>query len=81
MAKIEGRVTAILITVIIHLIAGIIFMIVRIGSLSIKEYTKQYEVALQAEPQPEPRKDPGSVKGLFGGTGGKRRPGASEHCP
>jgi TonB family protein len=56
MAKIEGRVTAILITVIFHLLAGIIFMIVRIGSLNIKEYTKQYEVALLAPPEPELRK-------------------------
>lgn len=36
--------------------AGIIFMIIRIGSLNIKEYTKQYEVALQASPEPDPSK-------------------------
>jgi TonB family protein len=53
MRKYEGKPVAILITVIIHLIAGIIFMIVRIGDLHIREYRKEYEVALQAEPEKE----------------------------
>jgi vacuolar-type H+-ATPase subunit I/STV1 len=53
MRKYEGKPVAILITVIIHLIAGIIFMIIRIGDLHIKEYKREYEVALQAEPEKE----------------------------
>jgi TonB family protein len=57
MKKYEGKTVAILITVIIHLIAGIIFMIVRIGGLHVKEYTREYEVALQTEPVKEIKQD------------------------
>ena len=53
MARYDSRVVAVLITVILHLLAGIIFMIVKIGSLNIREYTRQYEVALQGPPETE----------------------------
>jgi len=53
MRKYEGKPVAILIAIIIHLVAGIIFMIVRIGDLHVKEHIREYEVALQAEPEKE----------------------------
>ena len=53
MRKNEGKVAGILGAVIIHLIAGIIFMLVQIGSLNINEYTKQYQIALEDISGPE----------------------------
>ena len=47
MVKNNSRVVAVLIAVIIHLVAGIIFMVIKIGTLNIKEHIKEYEVALQ----------------------------------
>jgi hypothetical protein len=43
----DGKIAGILGAVIIHLIAGIIFMVVKIGSLQTEEYSKEYEIALQ----------------------------------
>jgi hypothetical protein len=49
----RGKITGILGAVIIHLIAGIIFMLIKLGSLDIKEYTKEYQIALEDISQPE----------------------------
>jgi TonB family protein len=57
MVRYEGRKVAILVTVIIHLVAGIIFMIVRIGGLNIKEYRRDYELAIQTQPEPAPAQE------------------------
>ncbi len=53
MRKYEGKPVAILTAIIIHLVAGILFMIVRIGDLHVKDYSKEYELAIQAEPGKE----------------------------
>lgn len=53
MKKYEGRVVGILGAIIVHLIAGIIFMVVKIGTLNINEYTKEYQIALEEISQPE----------------------------
>jgi hypothetical protein len=53
MRKIEGKIAGILGAVIIHLVAGIIFMVVQIGSLNIKEITKEYQIALEDISEPE----------------------------
>jgi len=53
MRKIEGRLAGILGAIIIHLFAGIIFMIVKIGTLHINEYAKEYQIALEEIAQPE----------------------------
>jgi hypothetical protein len=47
MKKYNGKVAGILGALIIHLIAGIIFMVVKLGSLETKEYSREYEIALQ----------------------------------
>jgi hypothetical protein len=49
----NGKITGILGAVIIHLIAGILFMLVKLGSLDIKEYTREYAVALEEKSVPE----------------------------
>jgi hypothetical protein len=53
MRKNEGKVAGILGAVIIHLIAGIIFMLVQMGTLNINEYTKEYQIALEDLSQPD----------------------------
>ena len=53
MRKVDGRVTGILVAIIIHLIAGITFMLIQIGSLNTKEYTKEYQIALEDISEPE----------------------------
>ena len=53
MKKADGRVTGILVAIIIHLIAGIAFMLIQIGSLNTKEYTKEYQIALEDISEPE----------------------------
>jgi hypothetical protein len=53
MRKNEGKIAGILGAVIIHLIAGITFMLVQIGSLNIKEYAKEYQIALEDVSEPE----------------------------
>lgn len=55
MRKSDGKVAGILGAVIIHLIAGIIFMLVQIGSLNINQYTKEYQIALEDISEPEKR--------------------------
>jgi hypothetical protein len=47
MKKYDGRLVGILGAVIIHLVAGIIFMIVQIGSLNTREITREYQIALE----------------------------------
>jgi hypothetical protein len=47
MKKYDGKVVGILGAVIIHLIAGIIFMIVQIGSLNTREIAREYQIALE----------------------------------
>ncbi|HVN58035.1 MAG TPA: energy transducer TonB [Bacteroidales bacterium] len=54
MAKYDSRIVAVLVTVIIHLIAGIIFIVVQIGGLNVKEKAMHYEIALQSPPDPLP---------------------------
>jgi hypothetical protein len=49
----EGKIKGILGAVIIHLIAAIIFMIIRIGALQMGERTKQYQISLEEIPEPE----------------------------
>lgn len=52
MRKYKGRLVSILGAIIIHLIAGIIFMVVKIGTLNVNEYTKEYQIALEDISQP-----------------------------
>ena len=49
----RGKITGILGAIIIHLIAGIVFMLIKLGSLDIKEYTKEYQIALEDISQPD----------------------------
>jgi hypothetical protein len=55
MRKNEGKVAGILGAVTIHLIAGITFMLVQIGTLDINKFTKEYQIALEDISQPEKR--------------------------
>lgn len=63
MRKVEGKVTGLLVAIIIHLIAGIAFMLIQIGSLNIKEYSKEYQIALEDVPVPEKKAAPAEVQG------------------
>jgi hypothetical protein len=47
MRNYNGKTAGILGAIIIHLVAGIIFMVVKIGSLNINEYSREYEIALE----------------------------------
>jgi len=47
MKKNDGRLAGILGAVIIHLIAGIIFMVIQIGSLNSREVAREYQIALE----------------------------------
>ena len=49
MRKYDGRIVGLLGALMIHLIAGIIFMVVKMGELNIREYSKEYEVVLQKD--------------------------------
>jgi TonB family protein len=51
MKRNEGKLAGILGAVIVHLIAGIIFMIIQIGSLNSKEVAREYEIALEDIPE------------------------------
>jgi hypothetical protein len=62
MRKFEGRLVGILGAVIIHLIAGIIFMLVQMGSLNINDYTKEYQIALESIPEPDKKEITGELK-------------------
>jgi hypothetical protein len=53
MRKNKDKLVSILGAIIVHLIAGIIFMAVKIGTLNINKYTKQYEIALEDISLPE----------------------------
>jgi hypothetical protein len=52
MKKYNGRLVGILGAIIVHLIAGIIFMMVKIGTLSINKYTKEYQITLEDISEP-----------------------------
>jgi hypothetical protein len=52
MVRNRGKIAGIFGAVIIHLIAGIAFMLIQLGSLNIKEYTKEYQIALEEVPEP-----------------------------
>ena len=56
MRKVDGRVTGILVAIIIHLIAGIIFMSLQLRSLQ-KAISTEYQVELAPQPEPEKKKD------------------------
>jgi hypothetical protein len=47
MRKNGAKISGILGAIIIHLTAGIVFMLVQMGTLNIKEYTKEYQIALE----------------------------------
>jgi hypothetical protein len=51
----RGRISGFLGAIIIHLIAGITFMLIKLGSLDIKEYTKEYQISLEDLSQTERR--------------------------
>ena len=53
MSRNQGRLAGILGAVIVHLSAGIIFMVVKMGSLNFKEYTREYQIALEEISRPE----------------------------
>ena len=62
MKNIESRMAGILGAIIIHLIAAIIFMLVKIGSLNIKEYAREYQIALE-EPEEQENTENRILKG------------------
>ncbi len=53
MTKPDGKIAGILGAIIIHLIAGIIFMLVKIGNLNVDKRTREYQIALEEIPEPE----------------------------
>jgi len=70
MRKNEGRIAGILGALIIHLIAAIIFMVVKMGQLNINEYSKEYEVVLQEESEQVPENQekvskPATIEQIF----------------
>jgi hypothetical protein len=65
MRKVEGKVTGILVAIIIHLIAGIAFMLIQIGALDIKEYSKEYQIALEDVQEPEKKRVPTEIQGTL----------------
>jgi hypothetical protein len=64
MRKTEGKIAGILGAVIIHLLAGIIFMVVQIGTLNINDYKKEYQIALEDISEPEKKTMPVDIRGL-----------------
>ena len=48
----RGKIKGILGAIIIHLVAGIIFMLVKLGSLKTREVTKEYQIALEDVSEP-----------------------------
>jgi hypothetical protein len=48
----RGRLVGILGAIIVHLIAGIIFMVVKIGTLNINKHSKEYQIALEDVSEP-----------------------------
>lgn len=52
MRKYNTKFVGIIGAIIVHLIAGIIFMVVQLGSLQKNEYTKEYEIAIQEVENP-----------------------------
>jgi len=63
MRKNEGRAAGILGAVILHLIAGIIFMVVQIGTLDIDQYEREYQIALEEVAVPEKKEIPVDIRG------------------
>jgi hypothetical protein len=64
MRKNGGKIAGILGAVIIHLTAGIIFMLVQMGSLNINELTKEYQIALEDISEPEKEVLPADMQGV-----------------
>lgn len=52
MKRSDGKIAGILGAVIIHLIAGIIFMLLQIGKLNLNERNKEYQIALEDKSEP-----------------------------
>lgn len=72
MGNYNSRTVGILGAVIVHLIAAIIFMIVKLGELNITEYTREYEVSLEETsqiPEEEVKREvrPGTVEQVLQG--------------
>jgi hypothetical protein len=63
MRKYEGRLAGILGAIIVHLVAGIIFMVVKIGTLNINEYKREYQIALEDISQSEKKEIKPEVMG------------------
>ena len=63
MRKIEGKIAGILGAIIIHLIAGIIFMVVQIGTLNINQNAREYQIALEEVSAPEKKELPVDIRG------------------
>ena len=63
MSRSDGKINGILGAIIIHLVAGIIFMLVKIGTLNIKEYTKEYQISLEDVSVPEKKMMPAETQG------------------
>ena len=63
MSKDEGKINGILGAIIIHLVAGIIFMLVQIGTLNINEYSKEYQISLEDISAPEKKIKPTKILG------------------
>src|SRR5512133_1649454 len=53
MTKPDGKISGILGAIILHLIAAIIFMAVKIGTLNVDKRTREYHIALEEIPEPE----------------------------
>jgi hypothetical protein len=53
MAMDRGKIKGILGAIIIHLVAGIIFMLIKLGSLKTKETTREYQISLEDLSVPE----------------------------
>lgn len=71
MKKDDSRLAGILGAVIIHLTAAIIFMLLKIGTLNIKEYTREYQIALEEPVESENQESrdliaPGSLEQILG---------------
>jgi hypothetical protein len=63
MRKNEGKIAGILGAIIFHLLAGIIFMVVQIGTLNINQYAREYQIALEEVPVPENKEIPLDIRG------------------
>lgn len=72
MTKPDGKIAGILGAIILHLIAAIIFMAVKIGTLNVDKHTREYQIALEdiSEPEkkvPVPEQQGTSIEKIFSG--------------